>query len=299
MSSFKKFINEKFYNEGEPYPLEGNREEKSSPTSVKYDLILFAGDYDPITRGEYQRVVDFVNGFFKENRNLFSENVEIGLVTNHSDTNEEEMVRENTYNLSLKEKQFLTTKLFGLKLYPINFSGINEIIKLLDTPEEKQELNETIKDLIEKFKESFLTDNALIVLRPKDSINLIESISNLTAGEINIGAMILPDKSYNMPETLSRIPMHGKIIKILALMDHFRPNPEDIRTFCYKYKIEDGIEEAKRLHFKTNNEDYFKAFSLVFPELRTTVNDDSVNEANSKVVLEMLKKMYLKRDLTY
>lgn len=296
MAKFKKFINEAYYNDNVPAP-EPDSENETMP-QVKYDLVLFSGDFDPITRGEYQRVVEFVKEFIPKNNHLFSEKVELGLICNDVDSLEENQIKENTYNLLIKEKQFLTTKLFGLKLYPIDFSGINEIIKLMDTPQEEQELNETVNDLTENFKENFLTDNALVVIRPKDSINLIEKIANLSAGQINIGAMVYPEKSYEMPRTLSKLPMNGKVIKMIALMDHFRPNPEDIRTFCYKYDLKEGIEEAKRLHFKTNNENYLQAFRYLFPELKTTLNDDSVNEANAKVVLEMLKKMYLKRDLT-
>ncbi len=301
MASFKKFIKETFYNDMVPAP-ETNKNDLNDSVEqplVKYDIILFSGDYDPIHKGEYNRIIKFVNEFIPMNKQLFNENVEIGLICNDIENVEEDQLKENNYELSIKEKQFLTTKLFGLKLYPVNFSGITQIIKLMDTPQEQQELNENIHELVKKFKQSFLTNNALIVLRPSDSSILIEKISNLASNDMNIGTMIYPEEYYEMPYELSNIPLRGKIIKLITLMDHFRPNPEAVRTFCYTYKLKDFIEEAKRIHFRTNNENYFKVFRLLFPELRTTINDDSVNESNAIVIFEMLKKMYLKRDFAY
>jgi hypothetical protein len=100
MAKFKKFLKEKFYNEGIPYPEDKN-ESYPSP-QVKYDLVLFAGDYDPITRGEYQRVVEFVKEYIPANKHLFSEKLEIGLLCNDTDTIEESHIKENKYDLSRK-----------------------------------------------------------------------------------------------------------------------------------------------------------------------------------------------------
>lgn len=293
---FKTFLQEKYYNNHlPPEPQNGIQVQKP----MKYDLVLFYGDYNPITREEYNRIFEFINDFVPKNKQLFSDKLEIGLLCDYDDDLEQRQIRTQNYDLLLDEMKFLTTKLFGLKLYPIDFRGINELIKLTDTPYEEQLLSDTIKELTATFKRNFLRDNALVVLRPNDSLKILSEISNLTSSEINIGFMVYQSKFKEPSKLLSRLPYDSRMLKLICILDYFRPNPEDLRTFCFRYKLQDLLEEAKRIHFKTANEYYFDAFKLLFPNLNTSVSNDSVNESNVKVIFEIIKRMFLKRDLEY
>jgi hypothetical protein len=294
---FKQYLQEKYYSDIPRVNDSVDNGNSAVQQHVKYDLLLFYGDYNPITTEEYTNIFNFINDFVPKNKNMFSEKLEIGLLCDYKDEYTNNETHKQEYKLLLDEMQFITTKLFGLKLYPIDFKSINELIKLTDTPYESQVLNDTIKELTVKFKRHFLHDNALVVLRPQDSIKLLSEVSNLTSEDINIGFMVYHNKYKEQSDLLSRIPHNSDIIKLICILDYYRPNPEDIRTFCFKYKMADMIEHAKRIHFKTSNEYYFDAFKLLFPNLNTSIDNVNVNDANLKVVFEMLKRMYLKRDL--
>ena len=189
---FKKFLQEKYYNNGVPAP-EIN-DDTVVQRRVQYDLLLFYGDYNPITREEYIRIFEFINDFVPKNKQLFSDKLEVGLLCDYDDDLEQRQVKIQNYDILLDEMQFITTKLFGLKLHPIDFTGINELIKLTDTPYEQQLLSDNIRNLTSTFKKKFLTDNALVILRPNDSVKLLTEISNLTSDEINIGVMTYQSK---------------------------------------------------------------------------------------------------------
>lgn len=291
---FKTFLQEKYYNNHIPPEIQDGVEVQKT---IKYDLILFYGDYNPITREEYSRIFEFINDFVPKNKQLFSDKLEVGLLCDYDDDLEQRQIKTQNYDLLLDEMKFLTTKLFGLKLYPIDFRGINELIKLTDTPYEEQLLSDTIKELTDEFKKNFLRDNALVVLRPDDSLKILSEISNLTSCEINIGFMAYQNKFREPSKLLSKLPYDSRMLKLICILDYFRPNPEDLRTFCFRYKLQDLLDEAKRIHFKTGNEYYFDAFKLLFPNLNTSITNDSVNESNVKVIFELLKRMFLKRDI--
>lgn len=287
MGNFKEF-----YESTLPPEIESVEE-----TNTKWGVVLFVGDYNPIHKEEFKRVKNFVNKYMKENRDKFARNVDIGLVTDYDNSEESRLIDSNQNNLSIEERQFLTTRLFGLKLYPMQITSIAELLKFADTEDEKQELSESTSELIEDIKENFINSNVLLVLRPNDQMTLesVQDVAEVIKGEVNLGVIVQEDDN-KMEEFIGRVPVTGNIIKAIVLMDAKRPNPEDLKHFAYEYNLQENIEELKRIHFKTGNDRYLEAFSMVFPEIATTLKDQETSDANTRVVMEMLKQMYLKHD---
>jgi len=296
--SFKKFVEENTVTPNTA-PAEGV---PSTPMGQRWDVVLFAGDYNPITREEYARVRQFVNGFLKasENAPKFNKKVDIGLLIDYEDKKDNILANKENYILSLEERNFISTSMFGLKIYPVKF---DEMIYLLKSSKEdfeaKQELVNKVNEMVVKLKDEFYSANILIVLRPEHAKDLgeLKEIVSLARGGMNIGFVVFEHEPLESSDIFgSIIPMTGDIIKAICILDRDRPNPEYLKAFAHKYKLSHIFEAIKRIHFKVDNENYILAFRLVFPDISIFSADDTAAESNSRVMLELIKNMYLKND---
>lgn len=289
-TSFKSFYVENVSTKVDEVPV--------AAAANKWDVVLFSGDYNPITKDEYSRICQFVETFIKRETHQFGEHVDIGLVTDYDKTYENDVANKMAYDLTIEERNFLTTKLFGLKLFPVNFEKMLHLLRFdqekASTPEFMQEVNE----MIVEFKQNFHGSNILIVLRQEDAkdINELEKIANVARGGLNIGFLIWTHKPESNSRLFGRqIPIIGDMIKSIVLLDAERPNPEEIKAFAHKYKIQQWLNEIQKIHFKVNNDRYIIAFRCIFPDLVISQTaDDSAIESNARVAMEMLKTMYLK-----
>jgi hypothetical protein len=266
--------------------------------SNKWDVVLFAGDYNPITRDEFIRVNQFVENYVKTTPDKFSKKVDIGLITNYDDEYENDVSSQMEYNLTIEERNFISTKFFGLKLFPINFEKMLHLLRNDPDGTSDPEFMVEVNDMIVELKNSFHGSNVLVVLRPEDArdIQQLEQISEVIRSGLNIGFLVWNHDPHTQNKLFGRnVPVNGDIVKAITLLDLERPNPEEIKSFAYKYKLQDWLNEIKHIHFKVNNDRYIIAFRSIFPELIISDGcDDSVIESNAKVAMEMLKKMYLK-----
>lgn len=268
----------------------------------RWDVVLFAGDYNPITKEEYSRVRQFVNKYLKapENVGKFNKKVDLGLLIDYENNKDNALTNMENYTLSFEERNFISTSLFGLKIFPIKF---DEMIYLLKSSREdfeaKQELQAKVNEMVLSLKQAFYSTNVLIVLRPehvKDLGNL-EDIVALAKEGINIGFVIFKHQPISNNDIFGNtIPITGDIIKAICILDRDKPNPEYLKAFVHKYKLSHIFESIKRIHFKVDNSNYILPFRLVFPDISTFNNEDTASEWNARVVLEMLKNMYLKSE---
>jgi hypothetical protein len=291
MGNFKKFL--------ESYEVEPEQEQAPSIPSTKWGVVLFLGEYNPINKEELSRVKQFVNDFMPNNPEMFTERVDLGLVCDYNESEETKLKDSINYNLSLLERQFISTRLFGLKLYPIQLNSINQLLRLADTEDEFQELREETGEIIEMFKENFVNSNVLVVVNPNDGfqINQVGQIANLLSGEVNVGLMPYESKPTGIGEMLGNVPVSSSLIKAIVLMDAIRPDPEDLKHFSYMYKLQDHLETLKRIHFRTMNEHYVEAFRMVFPEVSQVQEDEDTKHWNYRIMMQMLKEMYLKEEV--
>jgi len=298
---FKQYIKEVSAPEA-PTPVTTDADKPVAVPSQRWDVVLFAGDYNPITKEEYSRVRQFVNGFLKapENADKFNKKVDLGLLIDYEDKKDNILTNRENYSLSLEERNFISTWLFGLKLYPIKF---DEMLYLLKTSKEdfeaKQELVLKVNEMVLSLKDNFYSSNILIVLSPEHAkdIGELKEIVAMARGGINIGFIVYEHEQSQTSDIFGTlIPITGDIIKAICLLDRDRPNPEYLKAFVHKYKIVDVFEAVKRIHFKVDNENYILAFRLVFPDITIFSADDEASEWNARVVLEMLKNMYLKNE---
>jgi hypothetical protein len=296
--SFKKFVVE---NTPPVQEVPSNDTPVAQP-SQRWDVVLFAGDYNPITREEYTRVRQFVNTFLKDPANSpkFNKKVDIGLLIDYEEKKDNILSNKENYILSLEERNFISTSMFGLKIYPVKF---DEMVYLLKSSKEdfsaKQELVNKVNEMVFKLKDDFYSSNVLIVLRPEHAKDLgdLKEIVALARGGMNIGFVVFEHEPLETSDIFSTtIPMTGDIIKAICILDRDRPNPEYLKAFAHKYKLSHVFEAIKRIHFKVDNEKYILAFRLVFPDISIFSADDTAAEANSRVMLELLKNMYLKND---
>lgn len=291
MESFKCFFEAAYAPEMRPV----SKEPIQQKTPSKWNVLLFAGDFNPITKDDYSRIQQFIGSYIKENRESFADKVDIGLITQYDDTEEGNLVIEQQFGLTLEERSFLTTKLFGLKLFGADFKNIAHLTKFAEG-EENESLTKEVAQLVDTLKENFFNSNVLVVLREGDTLgyNILEEASKLIEDpDITVGAVTYKHNS----ETLSTYgsPIDGNIVKAITLMDFDRPNPEDLKNFAHRYKLSEYLEYMKRIHFRTYNENYFDAFKMAFPMVSTTGQMDESTEWNLRIVLEMMKKMFLKQ----
>ena len=263
---------------------------------IKWDVVLFLGEYNPITKKEYERVKQFIDTVIKNPQwsTRFANRVDVGLI---SDTKhvEDRLELEANYQLTFDERNFITTKLFGLKMLKADFSHMGQISKI---PSRKDEFIGHSKEVIDILKKNFHKANILIVLRPEDKNDErgFESIQPyLDDDQIKIGFIYFNETGYEESNYLNGISCDSDTLKIITLLNAYKPDPEELRGFASKYKIHHRINDIRKIHFKTNGDKYYLAFEQFFPDLK--LNDDQEEEslkANYEVVLGMLKEMYLK-----
>jgi hypothetical protein len=297
-NSFKSFFLERVISETAEPPLNSPVVSDETVVVDKWDVILFSGEYNPITKDEYSRICQFIDKFVGREKHQFGDNIDIGLVTDYDDGYENDISNKMTYDLTIEERNFISTKFFGLKLFPVNFEKMLHLIRDTETKSSNPEFMSEVNDMIVNFKENFHGSNILIVLRREDAkdIDKLEVISKVARGGLNIGFIIWDHDMESESKLFGRsIPINGSIIKAITLLDVERPNPEEIKAFAHKYKVQQWINEIKKIHFKVNNDRYIIAFRCVFPELNISQGaDDSEVESNARVAMEMLKTMYLK-----
>jgi hypothetical protein len=279
MDTFKKFYSE-----------------KTGESFTRYNVVLFVGEYNPITYDEYGRIQQFVDEVIKNPTytNIFDEAVDIGLIMN-ADKEEEKFSIQKKYNLNFDERNYITTKLFGLKAIPFDIKGL-EISQAISAGDETK-LNEMIYKINEDLKKVFHKNNILIVLRDKDT-NVQDAFKLIKAtyenNDDNKVDLVIFNHKPHVPKSIS-MPCNGEIIKAICLLNADKPLPEDLKTFAAKYGLVEYIDDIRRIHFKTEGHRYSLAFELVFPQLNLFASQDEASkEANFIFIMDLLKEMYLK-----
>ena len=275
----------------------------------KWDVVLFTGTYGPITRDEHGRIKQFVDNIIRGDKykHLFSQTIELGLVFDDHDDN---VIRtELDMDLNNEEKNFITTKFFGLRGFTVSYRKL----KWLTIPipdKSKLKMNADIKNdkmkgdmmtmytpALEDIKKNFDQVNVLIVINPEEDNALPELdhiLTNFQDDTIKIGFMSWRHIAKDVVKELGNIPVTGDMIKAVVLLDHERPDPQDLKAFAYKYGLKDYIDHIRALHFRVNGEYYLEAFMNLFPDLVVYDDDESNTKENYKVVFEILKKIYFK-----
>ena len=275
----------------------------------KWDVVLFTGSYSPITNDEHDRIRQFVENVIRSDKykDLFSPTVEIGLVFDDEDS---DLVTTGTeMMLNNVEKDYITTKFFGLRGFPVSYRRLKWLT--LPVPDkDKLPFNASLNydrlqndmltmfyPALESIKKSFDQVNVLIVINPEEPNALPELdhiVTNFEDDTIKIGFMSWRHIAKDTIKQLGDIPVSGDMIKATVLLDHDRPEPEDLKAFSYKYGLKDYVEDVRGLHFRVDGEYYLQAFMTLFPELIVYHDDESNTEYNYRVVMEILKKMYFK-----
>lgn len=262
----------------------------------KWETILFTGDYNPITRDEYNRITQFMQEVIlkEEYSPKFEEDVELGVIIDHDSSTEKETFnqRENC-ELMIEERKFINEKLFGLKTIPIN---LTELLFMVHSNDDEQQLEET-KSISKELNKKFHNSNILIVLRPEEKmfINEFEELKpHFTDNNLNIGFMVFEHQKYIAPEPIHKTPCSGDIIKSLILLNSENPHPEAIRFFAHKYKIQDSLDYIRNLRNRFEG-NYEQVFEYLFPSLKINENEEKeTTEANVKTIMEFLRRMYIK-----
>jgi hypothetical protein len=273
-------------------------QEKTGETFIKYNVILFVGDYSPISYDEYDRIQQFIDTVIKNPTytTIFDDTVDIGLIIN-ADKEADKFSIQKKYNLGFDEKNYITTKVFGLKSLPIDLDKL-EIAQQLGV-DNTEKLNEIVSKTTEEMKKFFHKCNILIVLRSDDD-RVKEAFQQLKSNyetdlntDSKVDLVIFNHKPY-IPASIA-IPCNGDIIKAITLLNSDKPNAESLKTFAAKYGLLDYVDEIRRIHFKCEGYRYSLAFELVFPKMNLfSGQDDASKEANMIFMMDLLKEMYLK-----
>lgn len=269
-----------------------------SPTNEKWDVVLFAGKYDPITKEEIIRIREFINEVIKnpEYNDKFSENPDIGLLSG-AETEEDKLLNSKTKDLTLQERQFLTGKFFGLKLFACDFKQILYMAEfkkddILDSRDAIGYFEDALRIIMNNFEDR----NILIVIDPIDGVP-VDSLNDLGIRfedqGIKIGFMEFKHKTIMRTKRFGDIPITGELIKSLCIMDYYKPSPQDLKFLCHKFNIGAFIKEIRSIHFLADGENFLPFFMYMFPEIKIYRTDSSI-ESNYKFMFELLKKLYLK-----
>lgn len=298
MENFSSYVHQKYQSNPEPVG--------------RWDVVLFMGNYDPITKDEHDRIGQFINNIIRNEqfKNLFSDNVELGLIFN--DQSEDEVFADKNYILSSDEKEFLTGKLFGLRCFPVNYRQLKWLMlpvkdknilpfndERFDKAQKPCTFQEMFAPALDSLKEHFDSVNILIVVNPKDMAALAKLDAVTTQFEddnIKVGFVTWKSNDAEKCRLLGNVPVKGEMIKAICLMDHDRPDPEEIKSFCYKYKLGEYLNHVKSIHFRTGGQKYIDAFMQLFPEIVIYDFDEENKIDNYRVIMEIIKKMYLKDD---
>lgn len=128
--TFKQFLQEKIW-VSTKQPYKHFSDDNVYAIKNKWDVILFAGEYNPITRKEFLKILDFIYKN-KKNENIIDHKTLLALVSFHKENSQsiEQKINEKlSFSLSFEERNFITSKFFGLKLFEIN--NINTLLYLL------------------------------------------------------------------------------------------------------------------------------------------------------------------------
>jgi hypothetical protein len=260
---------------------------------VKWNVILFTGEYNPICREEYHRVIEFINKYVKPNQSKFDENADIGFLTTAGSLND--INTKMKYDLSFEERQFLTGKFFGFKMFPIDF---NELFSLAHFDKDET-LQNKINSVSKFFKEKFEESNILIVVRPEEgnSVDDLQQVSHVfSENGLNIGFIAYDHTPVIKDEYFKRIPVNGQMIKACCIMDAERPDALSLKNFAFKYNLQEYLEKIKVMHFITKNDRYDLVFKYLFPDIKLHERATEEHDYNLKTVMEMLKKMYTSKN---
>lgn len=278
MNSFKEFYGKKSQPDQDP---------------VKWNVILFTGEFNPICKEEFHRVTDFIKNYVKSNQSKFDENADIGLLTSSGSINDINVKMK--CELSFEERQFLAGKFFGFKMFPIDF---NELFSLAHFDKEEV-LQNKINGVSVFFKEQFEESNILIVIHPNEGnvVNDMKQISHIfSENGLNIGFISYDHTPTVTDEYFKKIPVNGEMIKACCLLDAERPDALSIKNFVYKYNLQEYLEKVKIMHFTTRNERYELVFKHLFPDIKMHERSNEEQEYNIRTVMEIVKKMYTSKN---
>lgn len=277
--------------------VKGNHAPTQTSETEKWDVVLFVGDYNPITRDEHERIKQFVAKIIKgDQSHKFCHDVDLGVLVNQQLDEESFFQEKDNFDLSVHDKEFITSKLFGLKMFPVNFKQLMWLtLEQLDR-DNTEGASDKIEKISKKIQSSFEKANILIVLRESDGHSLKalgEIIHKFANSDINIGFMVWRHTIENNP-IMENLPCDGDIVKSLCLLDFVRPEPGELKSFSYKYKLSNHLDSIRSLHLKCQGEKYLLPFMSVFPDLVIYGDEEFEDKKNNYIfVMEILKKMYL------
>jgi hypothetical protein len=256
---------------------------------LKWNVVLFTGEFDPICKEETHRINDYVKNYITKNSDKFDANADIGLLTPSTALNE--INTKMTHSLTFEERQYIAGKFFGLKMFPIDFKEMFSLAHF----DKKRVLKTEVNKATEELKNQFDNSNILIVIHPSEAVetNDLKEIAHVFSNNgLNIGFMTYDHTPIVYDEYFKKIPMSGKMLKACCLLDSVRPSALELKNFAYKYNLQDILDPLKIMHFMTKNEKYDMVFRHIFPEIRLHERNNEEIEHNTKVVMEVLKKMY-------
>ena len=278
MTSFKNFF---------------SQQTDSDAPQVKWNVILFTGEFNPICREEFHRASDFIRNYVKANPSKVDENADIGLLTSSGSLNE--INTKMRYQLTFEERQFLTGKLFGFKMFPVD---MNELFSLAHLDKDEA-LSNKINSASKFFKEQFEESNILIVTRPGEG-NVkgdLQQVSHaFSENGLNIGFISYEHSPITKDDYFKKIPVNGDMLKACCLLDADRPDALSLKNFAYKYNLQEHLDKIKVMHFITRNESYELVFRHLFPEVRLHERSNEEQEYNVRTVMEIVKKMYTSKN---
>lgn len=264
MDSFKEYIQS-------PCP-------KSEEEVVgKWDVVLFTGNYNPITKDEHDRINQFVQNVIRgvDYKHLFSETVDVGLIFDEDDDNM--LKAEIGKTLTNDEKNFITTKLFGLRGFPISYRRLKWLTFPVEGKEKlpinshlsQKKLKDDILTMyhpaLDQLKRNFENVNILIVVNPEENSYMSDLdgvMTNFEDDTIKIGFMSWKHVAHDEVKELGGIPVTGDMVKALIMLDHDRPEPEELKSFAYMYGLSKYVEHIRALHFRVNGKSISKRLCL-------------------------------------
>jgi hypothetical protein len=256
---------------------------------MKWNVILFTGEFDPVCKEEFHRIKDYIKNYVGSKREAFDENADLGLLTPSSSENE--INTKMKYSLTFEERQYIAGKFFGFKMFPIDFKEMFSLAHF----DKKKKLSSEVNSASTALKDNFDNANILIVIRPNEATNIqdIKEITHVFSNNgLNIGFMTYEHTPIMYEEYFKKIPMTGKMIKACCLLDGIRPSALELKNFAYKYNLQDSLDSVKLMHFLTKNEKYDMVFRHIFPDIRLHERTNEEFEFNTKTVMEVIKKMY-------
>lgn len=290
---------------------------ESNRFSGKWDVILFPGKYNPITKEEMSRIKQFSEEVVNSDQyaGSFGESVEIGLASD-VETDEEKLFNIIKYEMSFDDKNFITSKLFGLRMFPINVKDLywlavnksKEVVKShkifgadqqpigddqIDYP---SDVSPTYTSSLDTLKKQFDNTNILIVLNPDDCdfiTELNKEVISFSDDNLNIGFLVWNHKKNKINKLLGGVANSNEVLKSIILLDNDRPDPEDLKSFAFKYNLGKHIDDIRTVHFKVHGEKYIIAFMSMFPDITIYEGNEENKKDNYVFVMEMIKNMLL------